>query len=140
MDRLMRHARQALFLALVAVLVTVTGAKALDADSPEYALRDAAGNNFRLIARVRHIPYSDRILVQSFGLRVNVMTVGHRAVCEDYRWTRSAPAPYNGRLGQRGAVSSVRLEYAAVDVRSLRTAHVLGWTEHACLDRAHDEW
>jgi hypothetical protein len=53
-DRLVRHARQALFLALVAVLVTVTGAKALDADSPEYALRDAAGNNFRLIARVRH--------------------------------------------------------------------------------------
>jgi len=48
----MRHARQALFLALVAVLVTVTGAKALDADSPEYALRDAAGNNFLLIARV----------------------------------------------------------------------------------------
>jgi hypothetical protein len=99
----MRHARQALFLALVAVLVTVTGAKALDADSPEYALRDAAGNNFRLIARVRHIPYSDHILVQSFGLRVNVMTVGHRAVCEDDRWTRSAPAPYNGRFWDNGA-------------------------------------
>jgi hypothetical protein len=94
-----------------------------------------------IFLRLPASPYSDHILVQSFGLRVNVMTVGHRAVCERLSLNALGASPVQRAvLGQRGAVSAVRLEYAAVDVRSLRAAHVLGWTEHACLDRAHDEW